>query len=625
MVRHISDQLQKKNRFLKYLFTGNPLDCTCDMIWLRAWYQETDSLTHYPGPRCRDGTMLRESRLSRIECQGDSRTNQIPLTNEHGDVFQRRMDYNDCENEPFEEFPSNAPPLPGESEYFYDQYIDYPLNETNLVSSNYSIPVIATDRPFINISNTILNYNKHKQQQLMQQQQQPGSQFTFFGMPLPSLNMGNLWNIGRNANTRAAAGTNGKARVQVYRPDELFKFFNRNSSPPTQPQRHNHQRFPSTTAVANDRNENTRHFYRPYFQTSFLEPSQVENGGFRPMLPGAGGFHPIHNPYANSSDSPDTPDQTHINQATNIKEQANPWSETFHEIVPLFSTESTANKDQSTDEFSRPILESSTMSPGRDVESVKHGIDHTVPVGRTTMSPLQNFLSDMNTGSRYEESELTTAVVAKDELHASVVAAPTTTANILTTFKTTENQPEITTATTSTTTTTSSSITAAPSTQNTNNQPYVKHSDPWENLNHSPSSLSALVAPGAQLGIYRSPPGRSTITKVFSSTATPKAEEYHRTTSISQSNNQIEAHKATVSPPAIASTTTSTSTNRPYTMANDDTKKTNMDWYYANYNKSLDDVAPTFDPGLNRLRSTANFVDRNVTLILLLTFVISFL
>lgn len=570
------------------------MDCTCDMIWLRAWYQETDSLTHYPGPKCRDGTMLRESRLTRNECQNDGRVNQIPLTNEHGDVFQRRIDFDECENEPYTEFTSNVPPLPGESEYFYDQYVDYPINETNLaLSNNESSPINiqTSERPFPtnsqNLSSTILNFNRHKQQQQLMQQP-PGSQFTFFGMPLPSLNMGNLWNIGRSANTRSATGTKGKPRVQVYRPDDmdLFKFLNRN--PSSRHPTHSQTNRNTTESAAEQADSKTHNFYRPYFQTSFLEPSQAEKGGFNPMVPGtSGGFRPIHNPYFNESIN-STKDLIAIqsDQASSIQETTavKHWPNDYSDMVPLATSQS-PQLDQST-EFSRPIFSV------RESSTIKDEFSSPNPNDMTTMTPLQNYLSDINSVPNYQSPEFqdTTSNPISDENEDIIEQA---------TIVTSKNPI------TTTTAVTPKLASISPTILNSNyKKPYVQHTDPWENLNHSPSSLSALVAPGAQLGVYRSPPGRSTITKVFSSTQTPTAEEYQRTTPIIQSSNQFELNEEPKR--QLSSTTTANTTPVIVLPSNEEDnnkwlRKSNMDWYYANYNKTVDD--DHFDPGVNRLRS----------------------
>lgn len=42
--------------------------------------------------------------------------------------------------------------------------------------------------------------------------------------------------------------------------------------------------------------ENSLYYYRPYFQTSFPEPSNIESGGIRQIVPGTGELLPIHNP-----------------------------------------------------------------------------------------------------------------------------------------------------------------------------------------------------------------------------------------------------------------------------------------------------------------------------------------
>lgn len=50
-------------------FVGNPLQCSCNMLWLRTWLQETGS----KGPHCSDGSLLRDLRLSRQECMLEQR------------------------------------------------------------------------------------------------------------------------------------------------------------------------------------------------------------------------------------------------------------------------------------------------------------------------------------------------------------------------------------------------------------------------------------------------------------------------------------------------------------------------------------------------------------------------
>lgn len=539
---------------------GNPLDCSCDLLWLRAWYQETDTLTHYPGPRCRDGTMLRESRLSRSECQTDERSNNIPLTNEHGDLFARQLQYEECEADGLEETSINYPqPSPTDSEYFDEQYIDYPINETHLAISNNSGPIqlISTSDvpPGTNLSNTILNYNKHQQLLQQHQQQSPGSQFTFFGMPLPSLNIGNLWNNGRSANNRAnnraASGTKGKARVQVYRPEdlEIFKFLNQRD-PQTDKKIDPRERNAAPSLL--DRQHDSNNFqYRPYFQTPFLEPPRqnLEKGGFVPIVPpSTGGFTPIQNPYESLVDNITSSDENQSSESTLVQVQRNgteEWKDKFNVNVPLMS-ESPKVIDYEETEQSDNQSVSKEENSSEDVDTAK----------TTTLSPLQNFLADMSV-PRYEVPSSTTTALPEST---TVRSEPSLI-----------HQPS----------SSPPSIYRGPT--------YLPES-PTSNIKKypdSPSSLSALVAPGAQIASYR-PPGRSTITKVFSSTPIPIAEEYQRTTSDMRNVNKFANFNE------IGSMTTTDVT------PDETTRKANMDWYYANYNKTPDHG---YNIGLNSLRS----------------------
>lgn len=45
---------------------GNPLACSCGMMWLQAWLKEASS---EEGPHCADGSLLKEARLSRQDCR----------------------------------------------------------------------------------------------------------------------------------------------------------------------------------------------------------------------------------------------------------------------------------------------------------------------------------------------------------------------------------------------------------------------------------------------------------------------------------------------------------------------------------------------------------------------------
>ena len=45
---------------------GNPISCSCGVMWLQAWLKEASA---EEGPRCADGSLLKEARLSRQDCR----------------------------------------------------------------------------------------------------------------------------------------------------------------------------------------------------------------------------------------------------------------------------------------------------------------------------------------------------------------------------------------------------------------------------------------------------------------------------------------------------------------------------------------------------------------------------
>jgi hypothetical protein len=183
-------------------------------------------------------------------------------------------------------------PSPEESEYFYDEYVEYQYEDGNSsATKNHSIVVLTTDIPLIvepsssdavTTPNTAVSshyisgdtptlyagsrYEKNKTtgtNNVVKQQAtappQTSSGFTFFGIPLPSLSLGTLWGSGRNADAKSDSGgvrfIGGRGKVQMLPPP----------------------------------------------------PPPVQSGGFVPMLPGSGGFVPIAGPHIRQ----DTMNQSH--------------------------------------------------------------------------------------------------------------------------------------------------------------------------------------------------------------------------------------------------------------------------------------------------------------------------
>ncbi|XP_036326494.1 protein artichoke-like [Rhagoletis pomonella] len=334
---------------------GNPINCSCEMQWLSVWLQETNF--PYPGPKCQDGRLLRASRIDRSLCSQFEDTNQrtgtasgssfssdnsnhLPLLNEHGDIFQRdfQEDFNDeCEGN---NIPPGERPLAGESEYFYDQYVDYtPSNETssatdapsthtnaasNSVLSTQKKPPIASN---VDLNNTILNTNYFKKPPPQPGGTQASSPFTFFGYPIPALSLGRFFGTGQRgrkdrgektsttpirqttaSSTESVLATlpathrmhTPHSKVRMYQPNsaEFEKYLNQPDSQYHDVSARNRQ---TTTiaASADSSSDEATSSEAPssVFKTAFREPTSVERGGFRPIVPEhVGGFMPVHDP-----------------------------------------------------------------------------------------------------------------------------------------------------------------------------------------------------------------------------------------------------------------------------------------------------------------------------------------
>ncbi|RZF41110.1 hypothetical protein LSTR_LSTR002742 [Laodelphax striatellus] len=302
---------------------GNPLRCSCSLVWLQVWLQEGGQM----GPRCHDGSLLREFRMSQLNCQ-ESKAMDTPVPGCEVDVLNPALIAQTQQLSAWLEVKEPAPtsqsqrPLPEETDYFYDEYVDYDENAT---SSNVSQQKHKQqqqqqnqqrvnqhqNQQLVNQNQQLVNQNQHlvnQNQQLVNQQQQnqlvnqqpsgpsgngaaatispgvlshfipgdtptlyastrspplaaneakpasitqPTTAFTFFGVPIPHINIGanEFWNGGNSRDT------NGQGRL-------------------------------SGT--------------RGRFQT---QPSPEPEDAFTPILPNTvGGFRPIHNPVNNRTE-----------------------------------------------------------------------------------------------------------------------------------------------------------------------------------------------------------------------------------------------------------------------------------------------------------------------------------
>lgn len=656
---------------------GNPLECTCHVLWLRAWYQETNS---NPGPRCRDGNLLTDMRVSKSDCDStnDSRLNQVLLTNEHGDIFKRQINLDECDMDHGYTENENIPSSPTDSEYFYEQYIDYPNNETvyeqavgtindqDLMNSNQS-PFSQNSSVIQN--DTLLNYNQYKLQQLHHNNNAGSSSFTFFGMPLPSLS--NLWGNGNNArksNSRADVDANGKSRLRNFRlrPGEIVDSFRYSNNvhlspppppPPPFPIRYNTQpaniqppplppQITPPPSKNNDPTINVNNYsfdnkhpssFNTFYQPPYSDP-KIEKGGFIPMLPpGRKGFTPIHNPYSNDTDDEfediqetvSTELKPNVNMKFDVESANDDEDNKYSVLVPTVSAESITQSTNfngpslQKDEITAPTKSSNGISLIR-TSTVKSLIE-TIPI-QNISNP---FVSINRKNDKTNSKNIQKITAALTEPTHTPIPKPAT--DVI-------NSPYIPTFMTNSSDVINLSKNKMSANATTNANPMI-----------SRHALSALVAPGAQQP-YRTSPGRSVITKVFSNVTTnstapttvhptiqsftstrpialqsttykttkqplsdsklPTAEEYLRTT-VRDSNN-----KENTTPITTNLNNSKSQTTNDFNYLNDQAAhKRDMEWYYNNYNKTTTWTEPQSDPGLHRFRSSkANILYENAHL-----------
>ncbi|XP_055921081.1 protein artichoke [Eupeodes corollae] len=290
---------------------GNPMICSCTVQWLSAWLEETGF--PYPGPTCQDGQLLRNLRTEKMNCTDDQRSsNYLPLYNEHGDVFmgEGRSEFKDeCDSLGAESDNNNnyTRPLLTDSDYFYDQFVDYPAfnntlnhpnNVNNTLSNSHSShhqlpgnlnnisPGLSHNNPNIDLTKTLLNTSVLNRYPTIQQQHSP---FTFFGYPIPSLGMGGFL----GANSRRDRGytklepSRGKVRMlKDPSSSELEKYL-------AQKTQYHGITSRSRGMIEPGSEESGSNEDPKVFKTSLTEPN-IQKGGFKPIVPEHfGGFIPM--------------------------------------------------------------------------------------------------------------------------------------------------------------------------------------------------------------------------------------------------------------------------------------------------------------------------------------------
>ncbi|XP_051163678.1 protein artichoke [Leptopilina boulardi] len=214
---------------------GNPLSCSCGMIWLRGWLQQASA----EGPRCADGSLFRDIRLSRQDCQRERYIESVhpgceteiikdfPLSDSSSLYGTQPKPWMDIKNQ-------NGQSISQDMDYYYHDYVDYNLENTTDLSTATLYPptlspIVVPPSPspeliqttFPPKYSTIKNNTNPTKKPPTIPPSPSSSGFTFFGVPLPNLNF-NLWgNAGRKANRKEDIDDrSGKIRYKNFPPTE---------------------------------------------------------------------------------------------------------------------------------------------------------------------------------------------------------------------------------------------------------------------------------------------------------------------------------------------------------------------------------------------------------------------
>lgn len=214
------------------------------MLWLRGWLQQASS----EGPRCADGSLFRELRLSRQDCQRERYVEPVHPACESEMINVATPSVSSSAFGVTETVPlwlnlkdssTQKPSVSQDTDYMYE-YLDNQDNEndTNIFTSPSSVSTqtISVPTQTVNIIHPPLQTQKHQIQKNetssmkknpMMPPSPSSSGFTFFGLPLPSMNF-DLWgNSKRKAERKESSMTPNRPSRGRYR-----------SFPPTEPEIH---------------------------------------------------------------------------------------------------------------------------------------------------------------------------------------------------------------------------------------------------------------------------------------------------------------------------------------------------------------------------------------------------
>ncbi|KAL5237361.1 hypothetical protein ACI65C_004771 [Semiaphis heraclei] len=197
---------------------GNPVHCACNMKWLQSWLRTTaDSF----GPRCTDGTLLREMPFTSKHCDEKESNNieenipgceseSVSVGNANTVTSNKVSTWTNSEES------DKNKPLPEETDYFYDDVVD--LNDKTELQRGFS-----TEKTLSTISPAILSHYVPGDTPTLYASSRPnssssytddhsvqsnagGTAYTFFGVPIPPLSLNNIWGQTKGTGKRLKDG-----------------------------------------------------------------------------------------------------------------------------------------------------------------------------------------------------------------------------------------------------------------------------------------------------------------------------------------------------------------------------------------------------------------------------------
>lgn len=438
-------------------------------------------------------------------------------------------------------------PSPEESEYFYDEYVDYPFNDTNLVelsnsssfkhhhfnrtytNSTPSYHYIPGDTPTLYAGQSSNKTFLHPLKNNGNSATSSGG-FTFFGMPLPTINIGKLWGSERKSERKASNG----------RSQDIEKLYN-------------------------------------------LTEPDLQAGGFVPLTPGiSGGFMPISDPTSNITNYQIQKDSNHSywpndfpSQSTvDLSKKNNPSQNIVSDKGALFGSPTNPQVNQSSYLLSPIITDINQSTHNKDTKYTENLIhekqnEYSSPSIKSTSkgSSFGDTSSNESKMPHGPKKGLTIDEIV-EEIHKNKVESPGEPKNSM-------NQE------------------FSQLFKGNNTEKIFKSDKTFDEKDSqqtaSPSALSVLAVPGGQ---YNMPVGRksATITKVE---YPHNSSEKTQTSSTGDFRSNNRGGKTTFF-------------NEPDASIKSNPYNNTFGWYYKNYNQS--GLEPYIGPGVEKFGSGQNLL-----------------